>query len=537
MRPPAKLMKTLCIFAVLLTAVVRPGCAATPPKPSPSPTPPQARPVPPISSKIDGFIFSRLKQQKIEPAQRCDDPTFLRRVYLDVIGTLPTMKEAREFLADTNPQKRPELIDRLLARPEFAEYWGMKWCDLLRVKAEFPVNLWPNAAQAYDRWIRNSIRENIPYSKFAFELLTANGSNFREPQANFYRSAGSKDPKAIARAVALTFMGERAEKWPESKQAEMAAFFSQIGFKPTNEWKEEIVYFAGIDSGKAQQKKATLPDGTRVELSPGKDPREIFAQWLIASPKSPFARNAVNRVWFWLMGRGIVQEPDDWRPSNPPSHPALVEYLAQELVASHYDIKPIYRLILNSRAYQLSSVPSPGFDSKEAANNFAFYPVRRLEAETVIDAIDQITGSTEEYSSMIPEPFTWVPTETRAISLPDGSIGSAFLDLFGRPPRDTGLLSERSDRPSAGQRLQLLNSTHIQAKINKSQALQWIFNSSPKTPLQAVNQIYLTVLSRYPTPDELAVLKRYTQNSEVKGKVLVDLTWALLNSSEFLYRH
>jgi hypothetical protein len=487
------------------------------------------------SCKIDGFVFGKLKTLGIQPANSCSDAVFVRRVFLDVIGTLPTEEEVTGFLNDKNPAKRAALIDRLLERDEFGDYLGMKWCDLLRVKSEFPVNLWPEAAQAYNHWIRTSIRKNIPYSLFASEILTANGSNFRVPQVNFYRSAGSKDAKAMARAVALAFMGERTERWNKAKLDAMAAFFSQIGFKGTDEWKEEIVYWNGFAGDRPASTPAILPDGTSVSLPRDKDPREVFAHWLISSRNSPFARNAVNRTWFFLFGRGIIHEPDDSRPDNPPSNPELLAWLAQELVSANYDMKHIYRLILNSNTYQLSCIPATT-DPRGAAN-FAFYPMRRIEAEVLIDAIDQITGSTEEYSSLTPEPYTFVPPSQRSIALEDASINSAFLDLFGRSPRDTGLLSERPERANSAQRLHLLNSSHIQSKITKSQRLAEIMRSGV-THMEMVTRLYLNILSRYPTGDELNAFKAYSGTAETKGPaLLVDLAWALMNTSEFFYQH
>ena len=493
-------------------------------------------PVPPFSAKIDAVVFSRQRQLGIQRANLCSDAVFLRRVYLAGIGTLPTADEAAAFLEDKAPDKRSALIDRLLERGEFADYWGMRWGDLLRVKSEFPVNLWPNAAQAYDRWIRDSLRRNVPYSQFASEILTASGSNFRNPPVNFYRAAGSKDPKALARAVALAFMGQRAEKWPEDKQANLAVFFSRIGFKKTDEWKEEIVYFDGIDSAHRNPAEATFPDGTTVRLQAAQDPREVFAQWLIFSKNSPFAANAVNRVWYWLVGRGIVQEPDDMRADNPPSNPELLALLSREFVASGCNLKHLCRGILKSNTYQLSSIPSA--NQPQGAANFAFCPLRRLEAEVLIDAINQITGSQEEYSSMIPEPFTFIPEDKRSITLPDGSITSTFLEIFGRPPRDTGLLSERGDRTTTSQRLHLLNSSQILGKFDNSEKLREIFRT-PGGPKAVVTKIYLTILSRYPTDEELKTLQAYARSGEVQGgwKVLQDLTWALLNSPEFVFRH
>lgn len=511
--------------------------------------------------KIDQLVLARLSQAGIQPAGLCSDAVFVRRVYLDVIGTLPTAREAREFLRDETPDKRRMLIDRLLERDEFADYWAMKWSDVLRVKAEFPINLWPNAAQAYHRWIRTSLRENLPYDQFVRELLTANGSNFRVGQVNFYRAVQNKTPEGIAQAVALTFLGMRADKWPKERLEGLAAFFAQISFKATTEWKEEIVAF---DADKAAAGEAatapTFPDGTQVQLSPGQDPRQVFADWLIAAENPWFARNIANRVWSWLLGRGIVHEPDDIRPDNPPSNPELLAYLEQQVVEKKYDLKELFRLILNSHTYQLSSVAKS--DQPEAAALFAHYPLRRLEAEVLIDALNQITGTTEQYSSPIPEPFTFIPEGQRSIALPDGSITSPFLEQFGRPSRDTGLESERSNRPTAGQRLHLLNSSHIQRKIENSPALQALFasgappsagkfnkNRKPakfkpstasddvKQPGEIVNALYLTILSRFPTQDELDTVAAYVQSAGSRREAGVDLAWALINSAEFLYRH
>jgi hypothetical protein len=342
-------------------------------------------------NEIDRLVFAQLKRLGIEPANLCSDAVFLRRAYLDVIGTLPTAQEAREFLLDRSPNKRRILIDRLLERDEFADYWALKWSDLLRIKAEFPINLWPNAVQAYHHWIRECIRQDMPYDQFVRQMLTSGGSNFRDPQVNFYRSAQSKEPQAIAQAVSLNFMGVRAENWPKEKLAGMAGFFSRIGYKSTAEWKEEIVYF---DPNKPVPASLVFPDGTPAKLSADQDPREVFANWLIEAKNPWFARNIVNRLWAWLEGRGIIHEPDDIRPDNPPSNPELLAYLEKELVANKYDLKQIYRLILNSKTYQLSSIARSKDPLAEA--NFACYPLRRLDAEVLIDAICQITGTTEK---------------------------------------------------------------------------------------------------------------------------------------------
>ncbi len=495
-------------------------------------------PAPP--GRIDEAVSRQLKKLGVLPAGPCSDAVFLRRVYLDVIGTLPTAEEARRFLEDKDPNRRSVLIDHLLQRREYADYWAMKWSDLLRVKAEFPINLWPNAAQVYYLWIRQSLRENMPVDRFARELITSSGSNFRVPPVNFYRALQSQEPPAVAQAAALAFMGTRAEKWEKERLQGLAAFFCWVGFKRTAEWKEEIVFFdavkAAADAAAGRTPAAVFPDGTPARLSPDKDPREAFADWLL-SPKNPwFARSIANRAWSWLMGRGVVHEPDDLRPDNPPANPELLDVLEKELVAARYDMKRLFRLILNSQTYQRTSVPRTLRPEAEA--QFAHYPVRRLDAEVLIDALCQVTGTTEEYSSLIPEPFTFIPEDHRSIALPDGSITSPFLEMFGRPPRDTGLESERNNAFTAAQRLHLLNSTHILKKIERSPRLRALALSARINPLKAMTELYLTVLSRFPTEQELRTVKAHADSTETRGAgFLVDLIWALVNSAEFLYRH
>jgi hypothetical protein len=276
-----------------------------------------------------------------------------------------------------------------------------------------------------------------------------------------------------------------------------------------------------------------FPDGTPAQVPAGMDPRQAFADWLI-TPENPwFARNIVNRVWSWLLGRGIVHEPDDIRPDNPPANPELLAYLGRELIVHNYDLKHLYRLILNSRTYQLSSIP--GDDRPESQANFARYTLRRLDAEVLADALNQITGTTEQYTSAIPEPFTYIPQHQRSIALPDGSISSSFLELFGRPSRDTGLEAERNNLPTADQSLHLLNSSHIQRKLEQSPRLETLLQSKA-SPREIISGLYLMILSRYPTEDELRVVTGHTQSAKQR-EALIDLAWALVNSAEFLYRH
>ena len=539
---------------------------------------------------IDQLVFDQLTRLHIHPVL-CSDAVFVRRAYLDVLGTIPTAKEARDFIGDPDAaNKRAHLIDRLLEREEFADYWSMKWGDILRIKAEFPVNLWPNAAQAYHRWVRESLVQNKPYDQYARELLTASGSNFRVGPVNFYRAVQDRTPEGMARAVALTFMGMRADAWPTNRLAGLAAFFSQIGFKPTGEWKEEHVFWdplrcsnsslntapgraavaaiikvdtAGSGAVAARSgpfpNEAILPDGTSVRISPDSDPREVFADWLI-SPKNPwFTRSIVNRIWSWLLGRGIIHEPDDIREDNPPSNPALLEYLERQLAANHYDLKSLYRLILNSQTYQLSSLPGahPSEAEAEAEANFGRYPLRRLDAEVLNDVINKVAGTSDLYTSAIPEPFTYIPIGMPAVGIADGSITSPFLALFGRSARATGMENERNNRPTPAQWLHLLNSTEVQRKLERGTNLQSVIRMGRGKPSQAMEDLYLTILSRFPTREEREAYAEHQRGPQQKREKLADssaressgkpgtrgredwndLVWALVNSDEFIYRH
>ncbi len=482
---------------------------------------------------IDRYVLNSLHAKNIEPAPPCSDEVFVRRVYLDIIGTIPEPSDVIAFLNDTSPDRRTVLIDTLLERDEFADYWSLKWCDLLRVKAEFPINLWPNAVQAYHRWIRDSIRKNMPYDRFARELLTSSGSNFRVPPVNFYRAIQGRDPLSVASAVALTFMGTRLDTWPESMSGQMSVFFSRVAYKKTAEWKEEIVY---LNPSPENALDAVLPDGKRVKIPSDTDPRLVFADWLIRDDNPWFARNIVNRIWSWLLGSGIIHEPDDIRNDNPPANGELLAYLEKELVNSRYDMKHIYRLILNSRTYQQSSIP--GSDSPDAEALFAYYPVRRLDAEVLMDALCKVGGTGEEYVSQVPEPYTFIPRYQKTVMLADGSITSTFLEMFGRPARDTGMESERNNKITDAQEMYLLNSNDIQLRIQSSPALRRIMAVAMGDERELIQRIFLFLLSRYPVQEEIESAEKYFQTEGLLQKQGVeDLAWALINSKEFLYRH
>jgi hypothetical protein len=554
-------------------------------------TPSAAAPPPPelfdgfaAGGRIDELVLAKLKASGIPPSEKCTDEVFVRRVFLDTIGTLPSPAEVRAFLADTDPGKRRRLIDGLLDRREFAEYRALKWGDLLRVKSEFPSNLWPNAVQAYDRWIRESLRRNMPYDQFARELLTASGSNFRNPPANFYRAFQERTPRQIAGNAALVFMGVRLEDGglTEAQILGLSAFFAKVGYKCTDEWKEEIVFFNPegvlVDPKDGKPVRPAFPGDRPLDLAPGQDPRPLFADWLTAPGNPWFARNAVNRVWFWLLGRGIVHEPDDMKPANAPWSPELLAYLERELVAHKYDIRHIYRLILNSNTYQLSSRPNAW--NVADTTGFSHYRIRRLDAEPLLDAVNQVLGTGERYTSNIPEPFTFLPGNRRAICLADGSIESSFLELFGRPPRNSSFESERTSASSVFQAQHMLNSSHIQKKIEQSAVLRQLASGKPVAPRPAkeaaaakppgggkkgitareakivpggvrrpmvvepdrqevlVEELYLRILSRFPSAAEKAVALAYLKApGRQPAAALCDLVWALLNTKEFILKH
>ena len=525
-----------------------------------SPDPPQP------ANGIDAIVFGKLKALGIQPVL-CSDAVFVRRAYLDLTGKLPKAEEAKAFIQNPDKNKRVALIDRLLDEPAHFDYWAMKWADILRVKAEFPVKVWPNAAQAYHRWLWESVARNKRYDQFARELLTSSGSNFRVGPVNFYRAIQNRTPEGIASAVGMALMGTRIRSWPEERQKGMAAFFSQVGYKPTSEWKEEIVFWDPLNSvavpgsiarGEDAVAKAItatnqipqalpqplsengplnamFPDGTKVTIPPNRDPREVFAEWLIRPENPWFAKAIANRTWAWAMGRGIIHEPDDIRDNNPPSVPELLAYLEKELISSGFDLKHLKRLIFTSTVYQFSSIPR--FKGPEARANFASYLLRRVEAEVLIDALNGITGSTDLYTSAVPEPFTYIPKDMSAVALADGSVTSSFLTLFGRSSRSTGMESERVNELASTQWLHMLNSAAIQNKLQSGPKLNALLSAGGTTQ-EIAERLYLTVLSRFPTEADLRTLEEYSKTGVTKGRDMwIDVAWALVNSPEFLLRH
>ncbi|MBP3693233.1 MAG: DUF1553 domain-containing protein [Thermoguttaceae bacterium] len=508
-------------------------------------------------NEIDSAVLADLARKGIPPARLASDAVFLRRVWLDVTGRVPRMDEARAFLNDPDPEKRRRLIDRLLESPGYADLWAMRWADLLRVKAEFPINLWPHGAAVYFRWIHDQIRENVPYDSFARQLLMGQGSCFRVPAANFYRAVERREPVELASAAVLTFLGERLDLWPAKERENTAKFFSRVAFKGSAQWKEEIVF---QDPRPLDDPTLTFPDGTQKTAEPNQDPRALFADWLISSENRGFRRQIVNRLWFWLMGVGIIDPPDDLRevyaerqpspyPSglNPAVNPELLEVLEGKLIASRWDLKEVLRFILNSRTYQQSSFPHENVPKGVSAEkNLAVYPIRRLEAEVLQDLFREHFTARIAYVSEVPEPFSYIPGRIRTVELYDAGLTNPFLEMFGRSTRDSGLTTDRNFGITEAQQMFLMNSSEVNDWITKSQLgrdvrkrgeeirmLKW---KDPERYARRTKEwgtnLWLRMLSRRPTEGELALIADLMEKNAQE-----EILWILVNSREFLCRH
>lgn len=446
-------------------------------------------------------------------SERCSDEIFLRRAYLTVTGALPTPSECVDFFEDSNPNKREVLIDRLIKSELGLKYMQMRWGDILRIKSEFPSNLWPNGVQAYNRWIYEQLMNNVPYDKMVRCLLLSSGSNFRAPAANFYRGFQKRSSRNFYDNINLLFLGNR------ECDDNGNICFSQIKFKSTKEWKEEIVY---LDiHKKVPYQDIELEDGTMFKLRADSDWREPYVNWLTSDRNRRFAEVMANRMWFWVFGRGIVHEPDNWTEENRPVDPELLNSLTDYFIASKYDMQALLKRILLSE--QFNSVDD-------------FVP-QRLPAEVIVDALASVTGVWSTYTSRVPEPFTFYPPRTRATHLGDATVSSSELELFGKVSRDVSLESQRNNGITSRQLLYLMNSSELEGRIRKSQILQRIYVNSANIE-QLADSITLLVLSRRATADEVAMYSDYMAKNELPlMEVAIDIMWMQLNSNEFLYNH
>ena len=450
-------------------------------------------------------------------SNQCRDEVFLRRAYLTVTGALPTPEECIKFLDSNDPNKREALIDELLNSELALKYTQMRWGDILRIKSEFPSNLWPNGVQAYNRWIYEQLLHNVPYNKMVQKLLLSEGSNFRAPASNFYRGFQKRTPENFYANINLLFLGNR------NCTDNGHLLFSQVKFKSTKEWKEEITY---LDIHKeAPKRRVVLNDGTILAFNQDGDWREAYVSWLTSPKNRRFAEVFVNRMWYWVFGKGIVHEPDDWREDNKPSNPQLLKELTDYFLSHNFDMKLLMKKILLSKE----------FNSKVAPEGF--YEPQRLPAEVIVDALASTTGIWKTYSSRVPEPFTFYPPKTRSTHLGDATVSSTELELFGKVSRDVSLESQRNNNITSRQLLYLMNSSELEQRIRKSAVLQKIYMQCDNVAKLA-DAITLQVLSRRATPQEIALYENYMkQNNLPLMELAVDIMWMQLNSNEFLYNH
>ncbi len=501
-----------------------------------------AWPNPSENNEIDRLALARLRRLRIAPVELSDDATFLRRAWLDVCGVPPPPDEVRRFLSDTSSDKRARLIDALLERPEYAACWAMRWADRLGCNQRF---VGKTGALKYHAWIQHQMASNVPDDVFARQLLTGSGGNYSHPPAGFYRLP--RTPQDRAEQIAQVFLGVRigcarchnhpGERWTQDDYYGLAAFFARLRYRDGPFFnhiydKEETVL--PTRSGELRHARTGAMVSPKAlgspapEISAEEDRREVFAQWLVRPGNSFFARAAVNRIWAWLFGRGIVEPVDDFRSSNPPSHPELLDWLAADFAAHGFDRKYLIREIMRSRLYQLAS----SGDTQGAAAGeryFAQAAVRLLGAEQLLDAIGQATGT--------PEKFAGFPAGLRATELPDGEYQHRFLTAFGRPARALACACERDGDSNLGQALELVGGEGIEAQIRSpSGRVARLFDARADNTA-IVEELFLAALSRLPTDDECRELSQRLSQASDRRAAVEDLLWALINHREFLFQH
>jgi len=504
---------------------------------------------------VDEHIKARFKRLGIEPSPLCTDVEFIRRAFLDSIGTLPTSGKVLEFLASRKANKRDELVDELLGLTgdpkrdlhvnSWSAYWALKWGDLLRNnrKQTGVGGMW-----SLSNWMRRSLRENMPVDRFVREIITARGSTLKSGPANYYRIA--RKPTDLAETTAQVFLGVRIqcarchhhpyEKYSQSDYYGLAAFFTRVGIKNQSKFDvlggESIVILrssGSISHPRLGKTMAPTPlGGEPIDTEGVRDLRRPLADWLTAPQNTLFSRNIVNRIWSYYMGSGLVEPVDDMRATNPASNPELLDALAGHLVEIKYDLRRLMRTIMTSRVYQLSSTALAA--NVEDRRFYPHYNIKRLPAEVLLDAIDSACGTHE--------PFTGVPLGTRAIELPDPNFDSYFLDTLGRPQRAIVCECERTAEPNLAQVLHIANGELLNRKLLDKQGRisQLVKDKNLEKSdgaRQAIEQLYLSTFSRSPTADELAKCRQVITRAPTSREGLEDLLWALLNSREFLFNH
>ena len=501
---------------------------------------------------VDQLVLANLQLLGIPPSPVCDDATFLRRVSLDIAGRLPTVPEAEAFLTSKLPAKRDQLVDALLTTPDYADYFANKWTALLKNKRDDANDITANFA--FHSWVRDGLLANKPYDQMVRQLLAATGTIAGNPPVAWYKRV--KQPTEQLEDVAQLFLGVRMqcaqchhhpfERWSQHDYYSMSAFFSQIGRKPTATAGEDVI-FHKRGMAQTENKKTKLPvkpaglgDPT-LDIPPDEDPRLRLADWMGNKANPFFAKSLVNRYWKHFFKRGLIEPEDDIRDTNPPSNPELLDALAKHFVASGFDLKVVVRVITQSSTYQLSATPNQ-HNGVDRQNFSHFYP-RRMQAEVLLDSIDQFTGAKTDFADL--------PAGTRAIALPDNSYnrGSAFLKVFGRPEGASVCECERASSASLAQSLHLMNAADVKAKLATSGGRAERLAKADKPEAAKLRELYLAAFAREPQSHEQAVAEEYLARprEDAEGKPLApaqsrriayeDLLWALINTKEFLYNH
>jgi hypothetical protein len=499
---------------------------------------------PPEANYVDKHVFAKLKMLSILPSDLCADQEFVRRAYLDLCGILPTPDEAKAFLANAEKDKRAKLIDSLLDRPEYSDFWTLKWSDVLRSNRK---TIQIKGVHVFQQWLHERIEKNTPLDEVVRDLITANGSTFANPPANYYRIA--RDPTNLAETTAQLFLGIRMqcakchnhpfERWTQNDYYSMAAFFARVKQKrdpsegggnpqPTG---AEMIY--SERSGEVTQPRTNqvmapkFMGGATPTIPADKDRREVLAQWLTGAENPFFAKSVVNRIWYHLNAKGIVDPVDDFRDSNPSANDELLDALAKDFVAHKFDVKHIIRTVMNSRTYQLSAEANDL--NRDDSKYFSHSVTKLLSAEQLLDAICAVTEAPEKYAGM--------PLGTRAVQLPDGEVNHPFLKTFGQPARELACECEREGDSNLAQALQLINGPTVNEKLRKADNRIGRLLAKKLSDADMLNELYVSALSRPPLDGEVKEAMTYLAKDPDKRRGWEDIQWALINHKEFLFRH
>ncbi|MBA4066464.1 MAG: hypothetical protein C0501_22685 [Isosphaera sp.] len=495
----------------------------------------------PANNFVDEKLRAKWVDLGLTPSPLCDDDEFLRRLYLDAIGTLPTPDEVRAFLKDADPKKRAKAVDAVLDRGEFTDWWALKWGDLLRINR---TALQEKGMWSFHNWVRGQVRDGVPVDQFVRDVVTAEGSTFLDGPANFFQIGRTADD--WAETTAQLFLGIRVgcakchhhpfEKWSQDDYYGLSAFFARMGTKNSQEFglfgRETVVYVRATGEATHPRKRAVvkplpLDADPRVSWDDEFDRRKKLADWLTAPTNRMFARNLANRFWGYTMGRGLVEPLDDMRATNPATNPELLDALADDFVKAKFDLKHLLRTIFTSRAYQLSADATDGNRADAANTHFTRRTVRRLTAEQLADAVDAATGTREKYLGL--------PLGTRAIQLPDSEVKSYLMDTFGRPARQVLCECERTTAPNIAQAMHLLNGDTLNRKVaDKAGRVEKLVAAKAALPA-AVEELYLATWSRPPTADEAKKAEGWVKSAPGVREGLQDLLWVLANSREFQF--